>query len=116
MHLVLTAKLLNLVNEFGDAAVAIFSSLSGWVPSPSGHHTFFGLEYKFVFIVGNFAANRVYWKRRARTADTHTRTRTVMEKTGTDGKNRHLWKTRAVMVGTVTYGKDWHFWKRLRIR
>ena len=59
---------------------------------------------------------RVYWKRRARTrghgqTDTDRRTRgherrTVMEKTGTYGKDGHLWKRRTLMEKTGNYGKD----------
>ncbi len=59
----------------------------------------------------------VYWKTRARTrvhghADTDTRTRTLMEKTGSYGKDGQLWKRRAVMEKTGTYGKDGQLWKR----
>ena len=35
-----------------------------------------------------------------------------MEKTGTYGKDGHLWKIRTVMEKTDTYGKDGHLWKR----
>ena len=45
-------------------------------------------------------------------ADTDTRTRTVMEKTDSYGKDGQLWKRRAVMEKTDTYGKDGHLWKR----
>ncbi len=40
--------------------------------------------------------------------DTRTRTRTLMEKTGSYGKDGQLWKRRAVMEKTDTYGKDGH--------
>ncbi len=45
-------------------------------------------------------------------ADTDRRTRTLMEKTGSYGKDGQLWKRRAVMEKTDTYGKDGHLWKR----
>ena len=35
-----------------------------------------------------------------------------MEKTGTYGKDGHLWKRRALLEKTGTYGKDGHLWKR----
>ena len=35
-----------------------------------------------------------------------------MEKTGTYGKEGHLWKRHALMGKTGTYGKDRHLWKR----
>ncbi len=52
-------------------------------------------------------------------ADTDTRTRTLMEKTDSYGKDGQLWKRRTVMEKTRTamektgsYGKDGHLWKR----
>ncbi len=41
-------------------------------------------------------------------ADTDTRTRTLMEKTGSYGKDGQLWKRRTLMEKTDTYGKDGH--------
>ena len=35
-----------------------------------------------------------------------------MERTGSYGKDGHLWKRRAVMEKTGTYGKDGHLRKR----
>ena len=76
-------------------------------------------------IILNQLSQWVYWKRRARTrghgqTDTDRRTRgherrTVMEKTGTYGKDGQLWKRRTVMEKTDTYGKDGHLWKRRAI-
>ena len=45
-------------------------------------------------------------------ADTDTRTRTLMEKTGSYGKDGQLWKRRALMEKTDSYGKDGQLWKR----
>ncbi len=45
-------------------------------------------------------------------ADTDTRTRTVMEKTDSYGKDEHLWKRRTLMEKTGSYGKDGELWKR----
>ena len=50
--------------------------------------------------------------RRTRTDGRGHERRTVMEKTGTYGKDGQLWKRRALMEKTDTYGKDGHFWKR----
>ncbi len=41
-------------------------------------------------------------------ADTDTRTRTVMEKTDSYGKDGQFWKRRTVMENTDTCGKDGH--------
>ena len=41
-------------------------------------------------------------------ADTDRRTRTLMEKTGSYGKDGQLWKRRTLMEKTDTYGKDGH--------
>ena len=57
----------------------------------------------------------VYWKTRARTrghGQADTDTQTLMEKTGSYGKDGQLWKRRAVMEKTGSYGKDGHLWKR----
>ena len=35
-----------------------------------------------------------------------------MGKTGTYGKDGHLWKRRTLVEKTGTYGKDGHLWKR----
>ncbi len=40
--------------------------------------------------------------------DTDRRTRTLMEKTVTYGKDGQLWKRRTLMEKTDTYGKDGH--------
>ena len=44
--------------------------------------------------------------------DTDIRTRTLMEKTDTYGKDGHLWKRRTLMEKTDSYGKDGRLWKR----
>ncbi len=50
--------------------------------------------------------------RRTRTHGHLWKRRTVMEKTGSYGKDGHLWKRRTLMEKTDTYGKDGHLWKR----
>ena len=50
---------------------------------------------------GTYGKDGQLWKRR-----------TVMEKTDSYGKDGHLWKIRTVMEKTDTYGKDGHLWKR----
>ena len=44
--------------------------------------------------------------------DTDTRSRTLMEKTDSYGKDGQLWKRQTLMEKTDTYGKDGHLWKR----